>query len=204
MDNFYFEQLENNGFSAKVFPPHFRIEITRETIKGWLEKQLQGQCVWMEQYNEIVSWCNDNKGQGLLLMGKPGQGKTLFARHTLPVVFCLSRIEPLAYTRTYQYSDLEDKTKVVEMCQCGNKCIIIDDIGNENTMSYGQETGAFSRVVDSAEKYGKILIITTNLTTDEIHKRYGERVMSRLKKLCRLIVLDGEDLRVRQLEPGHG
>ena len=47
------------------------------------------------------------------------------------------------------------------------------------------------------ERYDRMLptIITTNLTKDEIKKRYNERIYDRLRDTCNLVTFRGQSLR---------
>ncbi|MFV0331131.1 MAG: hypothetical protein ACK5M3_14185, partial [Dysgonomonas sp.] len=74
--------------------------------------------------------------------------------------------------------------------------ISLDDIGTEDiSVNYGNKRQAFAEVMDAAEKYGKLIIISTNLRGDEIAERYGQRVMERIVSTTRRIKFRGQSLR---------
>lgn len=74
--------------------------------------------------------------------------------------------------------------------------IYIDDIGTESlSVKYGEKRMTFPELVDEAEKKGKLLIITTNLSLSEIKEKYGERTLDRLRAITTPIVFKGESLR---------
>ncbi|WP_044215348.1 hypothetical protein [Dysgonomonas gadei] len=60
---------------------------------------------------------------------------------------------------------------------------------------FGNRRMAFAEVMDAAEKHGKLLIISTNLPVDDIRKRYGDRVLDRIKSTTTRILFEGESLR---------
>ena len=53
----------------------------------------------------------------------------------------------------------------------------------------------FAELVDLAEEKGTLLILTTNLTVDELRVKYGERVVNRLKAITNIIYFKGSSLR---------
>lgn len=74
--------------------------------------------------------------------------------------------------------------------------IYVDDIGTENlSVKYGEKRLAFAELADEAEKKGKLLILTTNLSIDELREKYGERTIDRLRAITRTVLFSGESLR---------
>ena len=74
--------------------------------------------------------------------------------------------------------------------------IYIDDIGTENlSVKYGEKRLVFPELVDEAEKKGKLLIITTNLSLSELSEKYGERTIDRLRAITTSVLFKGESLR---------
>ena len=74
--------------------------------------------------------------------------------------------------------------------------IYVDDIGTENlSVKYGEKRLAFAELADEAEKKGKLLILTTNLTIDELREKYGERTIDRLRAITKTVLFSGESLR---------
>lgn len=75
--------------------------------------------------------------------------------------------------------------------------IYVDDIGTENlSVKYGEKRLAFAELADEAEKKGKLLILTTNLSIDELREKYGERTIDRLRAITRTVLFSGESLRI--------
>ena len=67
----------------------------------------------------------------------------------------------------------------------------MDDIGTENlSVKYGEKRLAFAELTDEAEKKGKLLILTTNLSIDELREKYGERTVDRLRAITKTVLVD--------------
>jgi len=76
------------------------------------------------------------------------------------------------------------------------KICSIDDIGTEEIrIEYGNKRELFFEIVDNAEKNSNLLIITTNLTGEEIKQRYGLRVYERLLSITKRIIIKGKSER---------
>ena len=74
--------------------------------------------------------------------------------------------------------------------------IYIDDIGTEFlSVKYGEKRLSFAELVDEAEKKGKLLIVTTNLSLSELQQKYGERTLDRLRAITTPVVFKGDSLR---------
>lgn len=72
----------------------------------------------------------------------------------------------------------------------------IDDIGTEFlSVKYGEKRLSFAELVDEAEKKGKLLIVTTNLSLSELQQKYGERTLDRLRAITTPVVFKGDSLR---------
>ena len=65
----------------------------------------------------------------------------------------------------------------------------------EMAVKYGERRLAFCEIVDEAEKRGKLLMLTTNLSLEEISQKYGERTMDRLVAITRRVKFEGNSLR---------
>lgn len=143
-------------------------------------------------YREVADWLTDNHGRGLLLYGSCGLGKTMLARYILPPLIHQSCSK---ITHCYTMTELNNPSTLDEAMRY--KILSIDDVGVEEQMiSFGQRRNVFDEIMDSAEKQGKLLIITTNLTGRLIEERYGTRTLDRIQSLCRRVMF--------QLYDNHG
>ena len=179
----------------------FRIvDVTPQDISSALDKVLydlvrgSAEVMEREEYKEIASWLNYNQGKGLILLGGIGQGKTTVCRYVIKPILEAYELG----NNAVQFVDAKDIGKVVKDLenQLPSKAMIIDDVGTESeTVYFGERHNSFFELVDYAEKNGILLIITTNLTWNELKERYGERTTDRLKALVVPIVFKGKSLR---------
>ena len=144
---------------------------------------------WLPEYEEVAGWLAGNEGRGLLCFGNCGRGKTLICGKILPLVlnhYCRKVVS--CYDAQQMNADL-DAVKQKHI-------IYVDDIGTENlSVKYGEKRLAFAELADEAEKKGKLLILTTNLTIDELREKYGERTIDRLRAITKTVLFSGESLR---------
>lgn len=144
---------------------------------------------WLPEYEEITNWLSDNKGRGLLCYGNCGRGKSLICWKIIPLLlnhYCRKLVA--CYDAQQMNADI-DAVKAKHI-------IYIDDVGTENlSVKFGEKRLAFCEIVDESEKRGKLLILTTNLSLNEISQKYGERTMDRLTAITTRVLFKGESLR---------
>lgn len=182
------ESLRDTGFN----PMPNLVNIAIPDAKNVLWRGLNyftGTAEWLPEYDAIADWLSGNNGRGLLCHGNCGRGKSLICWKILPLLlnhYCRKIIS--CYDAQQMNADI-DAVK-------GKHIIYIDDVGTENmSVKYGEKRLAFCEIVDEAEKRGKLLILTTNLSLDEISKKYGERTMDRLVGITSLVKFQGNSLR---------
>lgn len=74
--------------------------------------------------------------------------------------------------------------------------LALDDVGTEeNSVKYGERRNAFAEVMDSVEKQGKLILVSTNLGEKELRERYGDRVLDRIISTTKRVVFTGKSLR---------
>ena len=143
---------------------------------------------WKEGYDQVCEWLEDNKGKGLLILGDCSLGKTFIARYVLPVIM-LKYTNIVLKNYDLQRDDIDDILQ--------RKICCLDDVGTEDVRNeYGTKRVAFSEIVDNAEKNSNLLIITTNLTGEEIKSRYGIRVYERLIAITKRVIIKGKSERI--------
>lgn len=144
---------------------------------------------WQDEYNDVANWLTNNKGRGLLCLGNCGRGKTLLCGKIIPVLlnhYCRKIVS------CYDAQQLNAELDAVKR----KHIIYIDDIGTEFlSVKYGEKRLAFAELVDEAEKKGKLLIISTNLSLSELQQKYGERTVDRLRAITTPVVFKGDSLR---------
>ena len=75
----------------------------------------------------------------------------------------------------------------------GCDLLILDDLGTELMTSFVQS--AIYQIINTRLITGKKTVISTNLRPDEIGRRYGAPVLSRLQGEYQLLLFFGEDIR---------
>ncbi|MBR6250721.1 MAG: AAA family ATPase [Bacteroidales bacterium] len=143
--------------------------------------------VMKEQFSAIAEWLHHNDGKGLLLYGSCGQGKTLLAKYVIPA--CLEIIHH-KIAHYYDAAELQDNRDEMKMALWYG-ITVIDDVGAEATSMFKEQ--AFSRLIDNADKNGKIVIATTNYSEKELQERYGARVVDRIKGNMVRVMFDGKE-----------
>lgn len=186
------DDLRAHGMQIPQAAIRLRIEGARELI-GWTFAQMltsQGKrLVWQPEYDQVAHWLTDTEGRGLFLQGAPGRGKTYLARYVLPAVILQGAgLVARYYDATELGRSLDDALR--------RPIVVLDDLGTESTYKhYGNTREAFAELVDAAEKMGKLLIVTSNLSLDELIGRYDGRSIERLLAVTNTVQFRGESLR---------
>lgn len=134
------------------------------------------------------------ENNGLLLWGNTGNGKTFAAacianelidRGIPAMITSFPRILNAGY----------DKQEIIEQVRY-YPMLVIDDLGAERSSEYAMET--VYTVIDERYKAKKPLIVTTNLTLDELCKPKNmdyQRIYDRVIEMCTPLVFKGDNLR---------
>ena len=132
-------------------------------------------------------------GKGLLIQGSAGLGKTETIR-------AVSK-NPLFPVKIHSILDISDTVQQTGECNLNtNRMLLIDDVGTEPEVinHYGTKIVWFKDFIETYYLHHTNyagLIVTTNLSADEIEKRYGYRVRSRMREMFNLVSVTGTDLR---------
>lgn len=180
-------------FGERKTIPLVGISEPKKILMDGLFHYLGGVPEWLPEYDSIAEWVADNKRRGLLAVGDTGRGKTRLCMDVIPDILqdtglkCF-RVSSYAMSRNFD-----------EMLQA--KVLMIDDVGVEDKASfYGERRDLFMEIVDHSERNGVLLIVTTNMTLDELRQRYGNRVIDRLRQIVLPVVFKGESLRGKVLK----
>lgn len=174
-------------FKEKKQPRHIENAWGRELIDEGM-KCFVGDYEWLPEYDGLVSWLADNKNKGLLCVGDFGRGKSLFCENILTAMFDAWGWRYISVS-AYEIARKVDEIKTHDV-------VIIDDIGVEGeAVIYGEHRYIFNEIVDYAEKNGVLLILTSNLSNDELTRKYGIRTVDRMRKITEAIVFQGKSLR---------
>ena len=198
IDSEYFKklvsQMRDTGYPQEIDRVKINIPNAEKRLRGGLQYvvNMKSGCdaEWNERnYRPIVDWMTDNKGKGLLMFGGCGLGKSVIGMYILPLL-----IKDVHKKVVNIFSAQELNKKIDEILKL--HIIYIDDIGTEDNLnSYGNKRMPFAELCDAAEKKGKLLILTTNLSIDELTQRYGDRVVDRLIATTKAVPFTGDSLR---------
>lgn len=153
---------------------------------------------YAEKFGEMLA-----KNQGLLLYGDVGTGKTHFAccignyvMEHLSTVFATSLIKILQKAKSFR--DADDEEAYISRLNYAD-LLILDDLGAERSTDYALEI--VYNVIDSRYRSGKPMIVTTNLTLDEMRDtpdlRY-RRIYDRIFEVCYPLEFVGKSWRMKE------
>ena len=140
-------------------------------------------------------------GKGLLFLGPTGTGKTYYA--CAIANFLLDKgykVRVSTFARVAE--DLQgsfDRSETMDELMRYD-LLVLDDLGAERNTSYMDEI-VYS-VINERCAAGKPMIVTTNLTADELNKSDDitrQRIFSRLSGACIPVVIAGSDRRKEQM-----
>ncbi len=134
----------------------------------------------------------------LLLLGKPGLGKTFLSAAIAGVVagngfsVVYDSIGAIITTMEAEKFERRDGTQGSERyLNCD--LLILDDLGTEMATPFAQS--ALYTLVNQRLTSSRPTIISTNLTMDELGKRYNPALLSRLRGVYETLFFLGEDIR---------
>lgn len=136
-------------------------------------------------------------GKGILFTGGVGTGKTYELASAMK--WLLGEGEAVRF-RTFgdicrNIRDSIGKKNYSEVYRewFSEDIFVVDDLGVENSTSFIQEF--VYNLINDYYNWNKRLLITTNLTSQELVENYGQRVVSRLSEMCEIVNLEGNDRR---------
>ena len=137
----------------------------------------------------------------LVLSGKPGLGKTHLAVASILHMMKKYDKKPLFLSSPELFVELRDRIKnnVTERSIIDRylqvPLLVIDDLGVETKTDRSVET--FYSIIDGRSRSNKQIIITSELTIEDIGEIYGDRLASRLCGMGEYIRIEGDDYRVK-------
>ena len=148
----------------------------------------------------IARWATSNETrQSLIMTGFPGTGKTTML-DAIADTFRQLKVPFYRFNATDLPDAMLDSPELFRdriLRGTWADYILIDDIGEEPAfvMDYGRQLPLFSKIV--AERYARMLpiVITTNLTPDQIRTVYGERTADRLREAADILTFKGSSYR---------
>ena len=175
-------------FSLADLGPRFA-ECTFET---WVERKGSERChelalEYAENFGEHYG-----RGEGLLLMGEPGNGKTHLAAAIVNQLVpksktCVFRSVPALLKKlqeTYRDGSKVTESEVLAILQEAD-LLVLDDLGSEKVTEWAESTLYY--IVDERYRWKKPLVVTTNCRLEVLEERIGTRTIDRLLEMCVLV-----------------
>lgn len=160
--------------------PLFDKDIFRRTLTGLLGGQpLQHK----ETIDAVERWMDSGK-VGLILMGSVGTGKTTIAfalRRAWTCFLTIARLYKCDWIAEQMKQDESWKFEIAD----NRGLLILDDFGTEPKV-YGTES--LPSILFRRYENRMPTIITTNLNSDQIRERYGERIADRLRTYEKVVL----------------
>ena len=181
------ERLKRKGF-------------TDPAMREWTFENDNGKCPQMHNaYSYVELWEQmKDENHGLILWGNVGTGKSYFAgciANALmerEVSVCMTNFALILNDLAASYKNRNEYIARL----CSFPLLILDDFGMERGTEYGLEQ--VYNVIDSRYRSGKPLIVTTNLTLEELQNPVDTphaRIYSRLTEMCTPVRFTGENFR---------
>lgn len=184
--------MQAHGMTIPSNKVQIKIEGARDILKNHLDRfiNLEGKkAVWLDKYDLVADWLENNQGRGLFLYGTCGVGKTVLARYVIPSIL-LTHLGKVVHC--YDAQQMNSQIDIV----LSKKIICIDDVGTEEILvSFGNKRLTFLEVADATEKQGKLLIATSNLNGKQLIDKYGERTMERIISTTKRVLFTDKSLR---------
>jgi DNA replication protein DnaC len=145
----------------------------------------------------------DNIDNNIFMYGPTGLGKTFLSSCIAKGL--LEKGKLVFYQTAYNIFDLLEKHKFNKEPESQSlikeqvealydvDLLIIDDLGTEFSSSF--TNAAFFNLLNNRLLYNKKTIINTNLSMNQIHEQYSERVISRIFEKYIIFKFFGEDIR---------
>lgn len=171
-------------------------------MKEWTFENDDGSVPAMERANQFVdSWDEVVRVHaGLLLWGGVGTGKTYMAACIANALLDQGKrvyMTDFAAISNLSVFDAEDYVRAL----ASYDLLIIDDLGAERDSEFAIQN--VFNVINRRWESGKPLIVTTNLTLDEIKHQKNisiERIYDRILDMCTFVKVDGPSKRLESAE----
>ncbi len=162
------------------------------TVRALMQKTYQDCRTYAENFGA--------ESQNLLFSGDTGLGKTFLSA-------CIARtVADKGYSVVYESAvhlfdkmekarfsaDEEAERKTQSYTECD--LLIVDDLGTEIAGQF--VTTALYTLINDRLLSGKATIISTNLTSEDMNKRYSPQILSRLRGSYRRVAFVGDDIRM--------
>ena len=201
------------GFKPQDSWIHWHCPQAAELLMHGLASILGEKAQWLPEYDEVADWLEDNKGLGLMCIGNVGRGKSLLTCDIIPMIFEHGYVFDaegyrLARPVVCTARELQDRWRDIER----SRVVVVDEVGQEGVVNdFGQHRDYFDELVMLAERKHKTLILSSNLTKEELFGRSepladgnvrfvggrysDQRIADRLTSTTRRVAFIGTSLR---------
>jgi len=183
------EEVSFDTFDEGVFPDEEAV-YAGHTQRGYMRRLKQVLQRYCDTYPAVAHPC-------MVLSGNAGVGKTYLLKCMAQALG--SRGFTVMFLTAYRLNEtlhqgMLGKADILPLLDCDVLCI--DDLGSEPMFQNSTLRGLFNLLNDRWEN-GRGVLISTNLTPQEIRSRYEERIYSRLSdsRYSTTIPVYGRDLR---------
>ncbi len=158
-----------------------------------------------------AQWLTDSKGKpGLFLCGLCGNGKTTLARAIAALIEHVTAKEyGLSHRTTMRMVTAGEICRLCALSErfkedrdeysglFNEKMLIIDDLGEEplEMIVYGMPLRPVADILSRRYARQQITIVTSNLNTDELRQKYGERLYDRFREMLTSIIFTNPSYR---------
>ncbi len=183
-----FEQFSLDYYPDRLDP------VMKVNVRALMERNLQ----MCRRYAATFS----EKSPNLLFSGDTGLGKTFLSA-------CIARVvADRGYSVVYEsashlfgklerakfYNDEQARQDSQRYTDCD--LLIVDDLGTEMPSQF--TTSALYTLINDRILYGRPMILSTNLNTEDFSRRYSSQVASRLNGNFQRVPFLGEDIRAKK------
>lgn len=180
-DTFSFQWYDNAYWEAEGSSPRENMEIVYELCANYAHNF-------------------GSRSASLLMTGAPGLGKTFLstciAREVSAKGFSVVYDTAAHVFAQFERSKFgrEDEAAEADVHRCmACDLLILDDLGSEMATAF--VVSALYQIVNTRLMTGKKTILSTNLTPEEVGRRYGAAIRSRLEGEYQVLTFFGEDIR---------
>ena len=168
-------------------------EVTAERLTAWAREMTASGYRHTEESLEALRLYL--AGYGLLLMGGVGTGKTYFFRTICDVRARHNMARPVIYTMMDTVGRKVDEVRGFFVDAADDE-VVLDDIGAEPTFNeYGNRWDILPWILEMRMAASGRTNFTTNLTPDELERRYGARTVDRLHEMAASVTYTGKSNR---------
>ena len=179
--------------TAKLLEYTYRQIVSARAKKGGVTDIGQ---ISREYLRKVAVWlCDNTKKDSLLLCGGIGNGKTTTAETICAVENSINNCKYWVTAVTAENISQKSREELAQLSKI--RYLYLDDVGTEPLISqdFGNKIAPFAYLI--SERYPNRLptIITSNISLDDIGKRYGERIRDRLVEMCEVLVFESKSYR---------